>query len=277
MDAATNSTPHVTGLYIYPVKGCRGLSLTESQVDELGLVHDRRFVITDETGKFLTQRQIARMALIETRLTPDTLVLSANGSGSIEIPLARTGEECTVTVWRDTILAGDQGNDAVRWLTSVLGQPCRLAKIIPRTQRIIPAERAASLPEKTGHPVSFADAFPFLLISEESLADLNHRLDQPLAMNRFRPNIVVANAGTPFAEDTWTRFQIGAVIFYASGDCDRCVVTTTDQETAQRGKEPLRTLAQYRRDSRGEVVFGQNLIHETKIGSLKLGDPVVLL
>lgn len=277
MDAATNTTPHVTGLFIYPVKGCRGIALGKSQVDALGLIHDRRFVITNENGQFLSQRQFAHMALIETQLTLDTLVLSAKDIAPIEVSLAHTGDERSVTVWRDTVLAGDQGEEAADWLTSVLGQSCRLVKIIPRTSRMIPAERTVhSLPEKTGHLVSFADAFPFLLISEESLADLNRRLDEPLPMNRFRPNIVVSNASTPFEEDTWQRFQIGSVIFHASGDCGRCIVTTTDQETAERAKEPLRTLAQYRRDARGEVVFGQNLIHETKTGFLKLGDPVVL-
>lgn len=281
MAARTNSTPHVAGLCIYPVKGCRGIALTESRVDALGLANDRRFVITDETGQFLSQRQIARMALIETQLTSETLILSANGVPSLEIPLAHTGDEHLVTVWRDTIPAEDQGNEPAAWLSSFLGQPSRLAKICPRTERIIPSERVAgSLEKNTGHTVSFADAFPFLLISEESLADLNRRLrgrSEPLPMNRFRPNIVVVNTGAAFAEDTWSRFQIGNVIFHASGDCGRCVVTTTNQETAGRGKEPLSTLAQYRRDAHGEVIFGQNLIHETKTGSLKLGDPVVLL
>jgi hypothetical protein len=124
--------------------------------------------------------------------------------------------------------------------------------------------------------VSFADAFPFLLIAEESLADLDARLAAPLPMDRFRPNLVVTGAA-PYAEDAWNRFRIGNVVFHGATRCSRCVVTTTDQATAERGPEPLKTLASYRRDADGAVMFGRNLVHETKTGRLAVGDAVELL
>jgi hypothetical protein len=124
--------------------------------------------------------------------------------------------------------------------------------------------------------VSCADAFPFLLIAEESLADLDARLAAPLPMDRFRPNLVVSGAA-PYAEDTWSRFRIGDVVFYGATRCSRCVVTTTDQATAERGPEPLKTLASYRRDADGAVMFGRNLVHETKTGRLAVSDAVELL
>ena len=123
--------------------------------------------------------------------------------------------------------------------------------------------------------MSFADGFPFLVISEESLADLNARLDAPVPMNRFRPSLVVAG-GEPYAEDTWGRFRIGGVVFHGATRCGRCVVTTTDQVTAARGREPLHTLATYRRDAASDVMFGRNLVHETTSGRLRVGDTVEL-
>ncbi|HEY9015982.1 MAG TPA: MOSC domain-containing protein, partial [Gemmatimonadales bacterium] len=125
-----------------------------------------------------------------------------------------------------------------------------------------------------GATVSFADAFPFLVISKESLADLNGRLAQPLPMNRFRPNLVIAGAGYPYAEDRWKQMRIGEITFSLVKPCSRCVITTTDQSTAERGKEPLRTLSRYRKVD-GKAMFGQNAVHD-RPGQLRVGDPVVL-
>lgn len=272
----------LTALYVYPVKSCRGLAVDTAEVDARGLVGDRRFLVVDAEGRFLTQRVHPRMALIETALTADALTLSSLGHGSVSI--ARSGfrppqSEIVVTVWKDTVTVDDCGDEAAAWLTDFLGQPCRLVHTGTAYSRPIAPHkipRALAQGVSTVHEVSFADAFPLLVISEESLADLNGRLDAPLPMNRFRPNLVVAGAA-PYAEDDWRRFRIGVVVFHGATRCGRCVVTTTDQLTATRAHEPLRTLATYRRDAEGVVMFGRNLVHETKTGRLSVGDAVELL
>jgi uncharacterized protein YcbX len=183
-----------------------------------------------------------------------------------------------VSVWKsENLLAEDCGDTAATFLSDFLSTRCRLVRIGEKFLR--PMLKAAARP---GDIVTFADAFPFLIISESSLTNLNDRLaergEEALPMNRFRPNLVVDDCSA-FAEDTWARFQIGDVIFRTGGACVRCIVTTTDQETAERGKEPLRTLAIYRRDVKDPtgVIFGQNLIHETKAGVFRRGDAVTLL
>jgi uncharacterized protein YcbX len=180
-------------------------------------------------------------------------------------------------VWKsENLLAEDCGAEAAAFLSDFLSVPCRLARIGTAFTR--PILKAAAHP---GENVTFADAFPLLVISEASLADLNDRVvergEDPLPMDRFRPNLVVTGC-PPFAEDTWPRFRIGDVTFRSSGPCARCIMITTDQATAERGKEPLRTLATYRRDAIDptDVNFGQNLIHETKSGGLRLGDKMAI-
>lgn len=270
---------HLTTLYLHPVKSLRGCAVASAEVDGLGLVGDRRFLVVDVTGKFLTQRTHPRMALIVTALDATHLTLSSSMSDSVRIP--RAGDPAaplrTVSVWKsENLLAEDCGADAADFLSMFLGESCRLVRIGPRFHR--PVLKAAALP---GDTVMFADACPFLVISEASLAELNDRLlargEEPLPMDRFRPNLVVAGCA-PFAEDTWPRFRLGEITFRAAGPSVRCIMTTTDQMTGERGKEPLRTLATYRRaphDPTG-VIFGQNLINETKAGTLRVGDEVVV-
>jgi uncharacterized protein len=183
-----------------------------------------------------------------------------------------------VRVWKNEGLrAEDCGGEAAAWLAGALGTPCRLVRIGPAFAR--PVKPAAARP---GDLVGFADAFPFLVTSEASLGELNRRIEQAggeaVPMGRFRPNLVVAGCG-PFEEDSWTRIRVGGVVFRIGGPCIRCVITTTDQRTGARGAEPLRTLASFRRDPDDptSVRFGQNLVHESKSGSLRVGDPVVVV
>jgi hypothetical protein len=276
----------LTALNVYPVKSCRGVAVTSAEVDARGFVGDRRFLVIDADGRFLTQRVHPRMALIETALTNDRLLLSSPRFSTVAVPLSGIRSpvsQISAMIWRDTVTADDCGDEPAAWLSAFLGLPCRLvragaayARPIPDRKLPDPLLRGVAEGRGVSHEVSFADAFPFMLLSEESLADLNGRLDAPLPMNRFRPNLVVAG-GAPYAEDAWGRFRVGSVVFHGATRCGRCVVTTTDQFTAERGKEPLRTLATYRRDAAGDVMFGRNLLHETKTGSLRVGDAVELL
>ena len=267
---------HVSSLYVYPVKSLRGFSAQSAQIDELGFVGDRRFMLIDDKGQFLTQRALPRMALIETALTARDLVLRAPHGGSCSVPLRATGptESVTVRVWKsEGLIAEDCGVEVAVWLSDVLRSPCKLVRIGDKFVRPVIKSNVV----QNGDKVNFADSHPFMIISEASLSDLNARLDAPLPMNRFRPSFVIAGCD-PYAEDTWKRFQAGGLTFRTSGPCARCIITTTNQETAERGKEPLRTLATYRRavDDPTDVNFGQNLIHETKVGTLRVGDQLTI-
>ena len=272
---------HVASLHVYPVKSLRALSVPAVSVDALGAEGDRRFIVTDPAGQFLTQRTLPRMALIEAGLDPAFLTLRAANTPPIRVPRAAdpAAPLLRVRVWRsEGLLAEDCGDEAAAWLGAFLATPCRLARIGPKFHR--PVDPARAWP---GDAVAFNDSHPFLIIGEASLADLNGRLAargaEPVPMNRFRPNLVVSGS-LPFAEDRWTGIRIGSVEFRPAGPCTRCIVTTTDQETAERrGPEPLRTLAAYRRNPEDstKVDFGQNFIHVTKAGNLRAGDPVEIL
>ena len=271
---------HLSGLFIYPVKSLRGLAVDAAGIDPLGVIGDRRFLVVDESGRFLTQRTLPAMARIAATLCRDLLTLSAEGAGAVNVARAPdpAAELRTVSVWKsEGLQAEDCGAEAAGWLSDFLHTPCRLVRAGGAFQR--PMRKPAAGP---GDRLAFADGDPLLVVSEASLADLNRRLathgDKAIPMDRFRPNLVIAGCGA-FAEDTWVRFRVGSITFRAGGPCARCVVTTTHQLTGQRGKEPLHTLASYRRDVArpGDVNFGQNLIHETKTGTLRVGEKVELL
>jgi len=265
--------PFVDSLHVHPIKSCRGHAVDEAALDRFGLTGDRRFLIVDERGQFLTQRTLPKLALIEPLVQTDTLALNAPGRPSLRIAATPPPESPSlqVVVWRDTVAAVDLGPEVAAWLGDYLESPARLVAMPPEFSR--PIRKPAAYP---GDEAAFADAFPLLVLSEASLADLNDRLDEPLPMDRFRPNLVVRECPA-FAEDSWRRIRIGDVVLRAAGPCARCVVTTTEQRTLERGKEPLRTLAQYRRSADGEVNFGQNYIHETKAGVLRVGMRVEVL
>jgi uncharacterized protein YcbX len=289
---------HLSGLFLYPVKSLRGCAVDAAAVDALGLAGDRRFLVVDETGAFLTQRVLPRMAQISTALTPDTLTLSAETHGSVSVnrqsAIGIPQSTTPVTIWRSkNLLADDCGDAAAAWLSDFLSTRCRLVRIGERFHRPV-LEKSRYTTAPAGSPtiegrivspsdvLNFADGYPFMLMNESSVADLNDRLlergEEPVPMNRFRPSLVVAGAPA-FAEDAWTRVRIGALTFRTGGPCGRCIVTTTDQFTGERpGPEPLRTLATYRRDPADptSVNLGLNLIHETKSGTLHRGDSVDL-
>ena len=259
----------LTGLTIYPIKATRGIPLEESEVDQFGLRHDRRWMVVNPSGEFLSQRTHPRLALITSAIDGETLRITAPEMPPLEVPIRpKDAVRSRVVVWRDSCPAGWLGENAAGWFSEFLDCACSLVHMGESAVR--PADPMFAPP---GTRVSFADGFPFLLTSEESLADLNRRLAQPLPMNRFRPNLVVAG-GEPYAEDEWQRIEIGGIPMRLLKPCGRCVVTTTDQATAERGKEPLRTLATYRNRG-GEVMFGQNVAHG-RPGHLRVGDSVLL-
>jgi uncharacterized protein YcbX len=275
---------HLSALFVYPVKSLRGCAVASVEIDSLGPVGDRRFMVVDATGRFLTQRTLPRMALIGTALAADTLTLSAEGAAPLDVPRRSQADAPlrSVSVWQsEGLKAEDCGEPAATWLQAVLGCVCRLVRIGPAFRRPVRKLPADFGPAATPL-VSFADGYPFLVLGEASLADLNDRLaghgEDPLPVDRFRPNLVIAG-GTPYAEDAWPRFRLGEVVFRNAGPCARCAITTTDQSTAQRGREPLRTLATYRRDAADptNVNFGRNLIAEAPGGVLRVGDPVEFL
>jgi hypothetical protein len=258
----------VSTLYIYPIKSCRGTAVSSATLDARGLIGDRRFMIVDDHGRFLSQRELPRMALISPAIVDGVVTLAAPGAPSLDVPIADDGPRRDVVVWQDQCAAIDQGDAAGEWLGDFLQVTCRLVRLADYAVRRVDPAYAT----QPNDQVSFADGYPLLLIGEASLADLNARLPAPLPMNRFRPNVVVRGSA-PYAEDAWGTVRIGAVRASVVKPCARCTTTTVDQETAERGKEPLRTLATYRRAAHGGVLFGQNLIH-AELGTIHVGDPV---
>jgi uncharacterized protein YcbX len=260
----------LSGLYVYPIKSCGGIAAEEWDVDERGLRHDRRWMLVDEANQFISQRELPRMALIGVRIDPDGLVVSAPGMPSLQVLfLPPEGHLLRAQVWDDVVETLPVGGGADRWFERFLGVKCKLVYLPEESVR--PVDRDYG---RAGDQVGLADGFPFLLISESSLAELNTRLEQPLPMDRFRPNLVVGGCD-PYAEDGWRVVRIGSITLRVVKPCARCAITTVDQSTATRGKEPLRTLATFRR-SGTKVLFGQNLVHDGT-GVLRAGDPVEVL
>lgn len=246
----------IASLYVYPVKSCRGMALDASPVGERGLAFDREWMVVDGDGRFVTQREVPRLALVEPTLTAMALELKAPGSEPLAVPLKSGGAIRPVTVWRDSIPAVDQGDEAAAWLLSVLQLPLRLVRFDLAVRRYCNVTYAGD----SGAHTSFADAYPLLILSEASLADLNSRLEVPLPMNRFRPNVVLSGIDA-YDEDHIDEIRVGGLAFKLVKHCTRCQITTTDQSTAVVGSEPLSTLARYRMNAElGGVTFGMNAI-----------------
>ena len=183
---------------MYPIKSCRGSSLTRARAGPRGIIHDREWTIVAPDGMFLKQREYPQLAVVTPSCQEDRLRLSAPGTAPIDIPLPGIGREMEVVVWRDHGKAVDQGDEVARWLSALLGVECRLVRMADTWFRQVDSVYA-----RPDDRVSFADAFPLLLASESSLAELNRRMDQPLPMNRFRATIVIQGAA-PFEEDRWS-------------------------------------------------------------------------
>jgi uncharacterized protein YcbX len=261
----------VTTLLYYPIKSCRGFEVDEIDVERMGLANDRRMMVVSPEGRFLTQRDHPRLALVTPTLSQRRLTLSAPSADSLDLEICTAGPTRPVDIWKSRgVPAVDQGEAAAAWFSAWLGAPARLVHIPDGYRRIVSEKYAVNADDHTG----FADGYPILLASEASLADLNARLETPVPMNRFRPNLVVGEC-EPFAEDTWTRIRIGEVELAVVKPCARCVVTTIDKETLAQSKEPLKTLAAWRTQD-GGAMFGQNVIPLNE-GRLRLGMSVEIL
>ena len=261
----------VFSLIYYPIKACRGFEVDTAKVERMGLQHDRRMMVVTPEGRFLTQREHPRLALITPKLNNEVLELGAPDYDSIQVGIQTTGYPVLVGVWKSkNVQAIDQGEEAAEWFSDWLGSEARLVHIADGYRRRLNPEYAVNADDHTG----FADGYPILLTSDEGLQDLNSRLETPLPMNRFRPNLVVKGC-EPFAEDTWNRIRIGGVDLAVVKPCARCVVTTIDKTTLETSREPLKTLAKYRKHKLG-AIFGQNVIPLNE-GSLQLGMSVEVL
>lgn len=261
---------NVSQLHIYPIKSLQGIEVKEAKVLEKGFEFDRRWMIVDVRNKLVTQRTHPHLSQVQLQIQETEIVLGHNEMDDVRIPLQlEQGPSAEVVVWEDEIEAITAPDHINQWISKIAQEDCRLVFMSEDASR--PVKRIKA---RNNEHVSFADGYPYLIISEASLKDLNDRMEVSLPMHRFRPNIVVTGVDA-YAEDTWQDFQIGNISFYAAGRCKRCVFTTIDQATGQKGVEPLKTLATYRREGK-EVVFGLNAI-ASEIGTINVGDQLEVI
>ncbi len=258
----------LSSIHVYPVKSLAGRAQTEAYVTRRGLQMDRRWMLVDEDGDFLSQRECPEMCLIQTSFKNNNLRLTFDRETyTIPLNLPLQAERLWATVWGDEVEVQMVDETVNKWLSDILGTDCRLVYMPETSKRLVNETFATHADDH----VSFADGYPVLLTNKASLNLLNTQLERPIGMDRFRPNLVVSGF-EPFAEDQWKKVIIGDIPFAVVKPCERCSVITIDPQTAKRGKEPLRTLAKFR-NIEGKVTFGQNLI-PLREGSLRLGSTV---
>ncbi len=261
----------IESLAFYPIKGCRRIALETAELLPSGLSHDREWMLVDAKGMFITQRTDPVLATVAPALSADALAIDAPGRERLTLPLDRRGQRLKVRVWRDEVDADDMGDEAASWFTAVAGRPVRLVRYALDAARL-----ADPLYARDAYaPVRFPDGFPVLVTLTASLAALNAQLDTPLPMTRFRPSIVLEGLGA-FDEDRIDTLRIGDAELRCVKPCARCIVTTTDQLSGERGVEPLPTLKRLRwnRAMKG-VMFGENAV-VLRPGRLNVSDTVTV-
>jgi len=260
----------LTQIWSYPVKSLKGLSLESAAIDPRGIRNDRRWMIVDSDNHFLSQRQFPSLATISLEMTAGTIHLSHDAmKEKTTLPeRAVEGQKVRVKIWSDTCDALWPKAEADAWISDYLKQDCKFVYMPDGTYRQV--DRRYS-PFMTS--TAFTDGFPFLLINQASLNDLNERSKSVLTMQRFRPNLVI-DSRHPFEEDTWRIIQIGNMRFHLVKPCARCVITTIDPATGSQGKEPLRTLSKYRKKN-NKLYFGQNMVTEDS-GILETGQRMIV-
>ncbi|NQV42030.1 MAG: MOSC domain-containing protein [Candidatus Marinimicrobia bacterium] len=264
--------PQLDQISIYPIKSCSGIHLQCSQVLDRGFPHDRRWLLIDQEGQFISQRSTPLLGQIKISLNSDRLQVTTPGNDPLSLDLKHQSKvRRKAMIWKDKVDGLWVGQESDDWFSDVLGQQVHLIHMNDKVHRPLIKK---NLPQDRSFEVSFADGYPYLLTSQASLDDLNSRLSNPVPMDRFRANLVVSGFDA-FAEDGWKRIRIGDVDFMVVKPCARCQVTTIDQETGASSKEPLKTLATYRKQD-GKVMFGMNLI-ALSAGSVNLNDPVTII
>jgi len=264
--------PFVSELYVYPIKSLGGIKLDSAELTDRGFQYDRRWMLVNEQNEFLTQREFPQMALLQTEITNSGIKVSQkkNMNENILVPFnIESNYKITVRVWEDiceAILINDQFSD---WFSDQLKIRCKLVYMPDDSIRRVDKQYAFN-----NETTSFSDGYPILMISEESLADLNSRLINSLPMNRFRPNMIIKDV-RPYEEDEMDQFDINGINFYGVKLCSRCVITTTNQDTAEKNKEPLKTLATYRTKD-NNVYFGQNVLYNGN-GKINTGDTINII
>lgn len=261
----------LSDIYIYPIKSLGGIRINSADAGERGLEYDRRYLLVDDAGSFLTQREYPQLALLKLFIEEKGFKIQNTKNGEqILVPFTiDSGELMDVKIWNDVCGAIKLPEDINRWFTRAINKSCSLVYMPDDERRIVEKKYVAD-----EHIVSFADAYPYLIIGQSSLDDLNYRLDKPVPMDRFRPNFVFSG-GDPYEEDNWKDFEIDDILFSAVKPCARCVITTTDQNTGTRQKEPLKTLSTYRTIN-NKVMFGMNVVSKNS-GRVSVGSKIKLL
>ncbi|MBL4673186.1 MAG: MOSC domain-containing protein [Arenicella sp.] len=260
----------ISELHIYPVKSARGISLETMQLNRKGPECDRRWMVIDHNNNFVTQRKTPKMCLINTQAIDGGLLISANDAGECALP---TGGYALIesSVWGTDVKGQDCGDQAADWISSFLGKECRIIYMLEDYSRPVDSNFASQ-----NEQVGFADGFPLLITSEASLDDFNSKLansepDFKIAMNRFRPNIVITG-NAPWAEDQWQKIAIGNIEFSLVKPCSRCIIPSIDPHTSNKQMRVNQTLLKYRRRD-GKTYFGQNALYN-RLGSISVGDTI---
>ncbi|XP_077220937.1 molybdenum cofactor sulfurase family protein isoform X2 [Tasmannia lanceolata] len=298
MHIKPNSAAIITSIFVYPIKSCRGISVSQACVTSTGFRWDRQWVVVNSKGRAYTQRVEPKLALVEVELPKNAftegweptsssyLVLKAPGMENLKVPLNNSCEIIDgISVWEWSGSALDEGTEASEWFSNYLGKPSRLVRFNTASET-----RAVDPDYARGYKTMFSDLFPFLLLSQGSLDALNELLKEPIPVNRFRPNILVDGCD-PFSEDLWTVTKINNLTFHGVKLCSRCKVPTINQENGIAGTEPTKTLMKFRSDKvlrptskqQGKVYFGMNLVCKESLSTwgkgkvIKVGDPVYVL
>ncbi|MBS3964450.1 MAG: MOSC domain-containing protein [Methylomonas sp.] len=262
--------PTLSAIHVYPIKSVSGIAVDRWPVTAKGLLYDRKWMLVDGERRFLSQRRLAKMALIRTRMTGDGVILSAPGMTDILMPLTETdGETLSVEIWHDTCVAKTVSAELDRWFQDFLGIACRLVYHPDGEMRRVDPRYAAPSDQ-----TAFSDGFPFLIVSEQAMTALNQVMELNMTLARFRPNLVIGDCAA-FAEDYWRRIAIDGIGFRLPKPCSRCGIPAIDPATGNIGKEPLLTLSK-RRQWQNKTYFGQNALHD-RTGELCVGSAVTLL
>lgn len=261
----------LSDIYIYPVKSLGGIALSKAKITDRGLENDRRFMLVDASGRFLSQREFPVLAIFQTAITDNNLVITNRKTGEnlvVNLQKPQISNAIKVTVWDDEVEALEVSDEATQWFTEALNSTTRLVYMPDESHRKTDATYSLKGDEIT----SFSDGYPILIAGQSSLDDLNNRLESKVDINRFRPNLVFTG-GEAFEEDAWHEFIIGDVRFFGVKPCARCIMTTIDQATGEKsGKEPLLTLNKFRKAG-NKILFGQNVLI-SQLGAIAVGDSI---